>query len=103
MGYLKQSAFPHYHACVDFTVGPFCTRGEEKEEEQEEDCERDCQPLYGRVISFLIKFLDMQFAFLNVLGFSSDPAVTNHEWLISGTVTEGAILVHTHAKATFQA
>lgn len=29
----------------------------------------------------------MQFAFSNVLGFSSGPVVANHEWLISGTIT----------------
>ena len=58
----------------------------------------------GRVISFLIKFLDMQSAFSDVLGFSSaffSCRVANHEQLISGTITGGAFWVPTHAKAAF--
>lgn len=84
--------------------GYFLVFGERRKKRYKRTIVKGSANLYtGRVISFLIKFLDMQFAFPYVLGFSSGPVVANHKRLISGTMTGGAILVHTHAKAAFQA
>lgn len=61
-------------------------------------------PHTGRVISFLIKFLDMQFAFSDILGFSSvffSHIVANHKWLITGTIIGGSTLGPSHTKAAF--
>lgn len=59
----------------------------------------------GRVISFLIKFLDMQFAFSDVLGFSSgfSHMAANHKRLISGSTEGGAVSGPARAKAAFHA
>ena len=80
----------------------FCSWKRRDEEELSKDREGDCQPLYREGYFLLIKFLDMQFAFSNVLVFHQfffffPPCiVANHKWLLSGTITGGAVLVPTH-------